>query len=337
MRRRAPVFALFFLAPFVAEFLLGDFPIFLLPLIIPLAPMYGGGALLIRELTRRAGRGWPTMITLAVAFGVLEEGLLTQSLFNRGYLDQHLLDPGYIPALGTAAPWALYVVTLHTLWSISTPVALVEESTNDRRTQPWLGNVGLTVVALLFTLGCAFTFFISYAQSKTHFIASLQQLGVAAAIVVVLVAVAFRLPAPKPPADRHPGPVPNPWLVLATAIVAGVAFEAATAVPIWAGLALMLGAVVVMALLVARWGRRAAWGRWHRFALATGAVLTDAWHSFALGADARGAELVLNLVSHAIFALVGLGVVWLAGRRIRRPQTVAAAAPANDNDLVMAP
>src|ERR1700722_19725235 len=50
---------LFFLAPIVAEFLLGDFPATWLPLLIILSPMYGGGALLIREFTRRAGRRWP--------------------------------------------------------------------------------------------------------------------------------------------------------------------------------------------------------------------------------------------------------------------------------------
>ena len=38
-----------FVAPLVAEFLLGNLPIKLLPALIVLAPMYGGGALLIRE------------------------------------------------------------------------------------------------------------------------------------------------------------------------------------------------------------------------------------------------------------------------------------------------
>jgi hypothetical protein len=41
MRRLAPAFAVFFLAPLVAEFFLGDFPVTLLPLILALAPMYG--------------------------------------------------------------------------------------------------------------------------------------------------------------------------------------------------------------------------------------------------------------------------------------------------------
>lgn len=46
MKRVAPAIALFFIAPLVAEYLLGDIPINLLFALIFLAPMYGGGALL---------------------------------------------------------------------------------------------------------------------------------------------------------------------------------------------------------------------------------------------------------------------------------------------------
>src|SRR3954447_5405677 len=143
MRRLAPAFALFFLSPLVAEFILGDFPVTSLPAVLFLAPMYGGGALLIRETTRRAGRGWPTMVLLALAFGVLEEGLVTQSLFNPDYVNAHLLDVGFVPALGIAVPWTVFVLTLHTVWSISTPVALVEEATRRGREQPWTRTPGL--------------------------------------------------------------------------------------------------------------------------------------------------------------------------------------------------
>jgi hypothetical protein len=85
VRRVAPAIGLFLLAPLVAEFLLGNLPITFLPGLVMLAPMYGGGALLIRELTRRAGRGVPTMLVLGIAYGLVEEGLTTQSLFNPGY------------------------------------------------------------------------------------------------------------------------------------------------------------------------------------------------------------------------------------------------------------
>ena len=52
-----PALALFITAPLVAEFLLGNLPIKLLSALIVLGPLYGGGALLIREWVRRTGRG----------------------------------------------------------------------------------------------------------------------------------------------------------------------------------------------------------------------------------------------------------------------------------------
>src|ERR1700722_1905445 len=111
-----PALGLVFTAPLVAEFLLGNLPIKMLPALIVLAPMYGGGALLIREVVRRTGHGWPSILLLALAYGIIEEAFTTQSLFNPNYLslNLHLLDPGYIPALGVGAWWTLFVLTLHT-------------------------------------------------------------------------------------------------------------------------------------------------------------------------------------------------------------------------------
>ncbi len=139
---------LFFLAPLVAEYLLGDLPITMLSALVVLAPFYGGGALLIRELARRAGRGWPSIVLLALAFGILEEGFTTQSLFNPNYLslNLHLLQPAYIPALGIGGWWTVFVLALHTVWSICVPIALVEATVPKRATTPWLG--------LAWALGC---------------------------------------------------------------------------------------------------------------------------------------------------------------------------------------
>jgi hypothetical protein len=85
-RRIAPAVLLTVLAPIVAEFLLGDFSIRSLNLVLALLPLYGGGALLIREVARRTRRGWPTILLLGAAYSLLEEGGLTQSLFNPNYV-----------------------------------------------------------------------------------------------------------------------------------------------------------------------------------------------------------------------------------------------------------
>ena len=62
MKRAAPVLALLLLAPWVGEFLLGNISVRQLPALLILALLYGCGALLIREVTRRTSRGWPTIL-----------------------------------------------------------------------------------------------------------------------------------------------------------------------------------------------------------------------------------------------------------------------------------
>jgi len=221
LRRVAPAIALYFLSPLVAEFLLGDFSLAQLTFVLALAPAYGGAAVVIRELTRRAGRGWPTIILLALAYGVVEEGLETQSLFNPDYLNAHLLDHGFVPALGIAIPWTLFVLALHTVWSVSTPIALVEEWTT-RRTTPWLRLPGLIVFAVLAVAGAVFTFAISYADG--HFMASPAQLTTAAVVAVALIVIAFRLPrtaAPAPAASAPAAPASAAPALAAPAPAAG--------------------------------------------------------------------------------------------------------------------
>src|SRR5580698_11071145 len=150
-----PALGLIFVAPLVAEFLLGDLPIKLLPALIVLAPMYGGGALLIRETVRRTGRGWPSILLLGMAYAIFEEAFTTQSLFNPNYLRLNLglLTPAFIPALGISAWWTLWMLMVHGLWSISTPIALIEACVPDRARTPWLGRGGMVIVVLVFLLG----------------------------------------------------------------------------------------------------------------------------------------------------------------------------------------
>ena len=189
-----PALGLVFVAPLVAEFLLGNLPIKLLPALIVLAPMYGGGALLIREVVRRTGRGWPSILLLGMAYGIFEEAYTTQSLFNPNYLKLNLglLTPAYIPSLGIGAWWTLWMLMVHGIWSISTPIALVEACVPDRARTPWLGRVGLVVVALVFLFGACASTAIGYKQD--HYLASMVQFAGAAVVIVLLVVAAFLIP-----------------------------------------------------------------------------------------------------------------------------------------------
>src|ERR1700687_174498 len=111
----APALALFFLATVSIQNIVALFF---------LAPLYGGGALLIREVTRRARRGWPTILLLGLAYGLLEAGLFDMSLFNSSYegLD---LTAAYIPVFGISAYYSLAFIVGHAVWSISVPIAIV--------------------------------------------------------------------------------------------------------------------------------------------------------------------------------------------------------------------
>lgn len=309
MRRLGPVLALFFLAPLVAEFFLGDFPITLLPLLVVFAPMYGGAAVLIREVTRRTGRGRATMLLLALAYGVLEEGLVTQSLFDPNFLNAHLLDDGFVPALGTAIPWLVFVLSLHTFWSVNVPVAIVEEAVPSRRTTPWLGRGGLTVVSVLFGLGTVAMF--AQSQQISHgFMATPAQLGVSAGTVVLLIVAAFLVPSTS---AKRAGTVPNGWVLLGVGIAGGLLFMSGLALPALPGIAAMLLAPALVGVLVARWAARDGWGQWQRLGLTAGTLLTYSWVAFRM----HTSSVVIDLISHVLYAVAALAILYFTARRIR--------------------
>ena len=306
-RRVAPAVLLFFLSPLVAEFLLGDFTVAVIFLVLALAPMYGGGALVIREVVRRTGRGWPSIVLLALAFGVLEEGVTTMSLFNPDYVGAHLLDTGFVPALGIAIPWTIFVLTLHTVWSISVPIALIEEWT-PRRTTPWLRTPGFVIGCLLLALGAFGTTMSTYGTE--HFVASRTQLLVVGLVVAVLVAAAFLLPRRTEREVRRAAPAPG--VVLIAGLAAGALFFLTGPEPVWLGVLQMLIALGAIGAAILLWSRRSGWGSRQRFAAAAAGILTYAWHSFTSTPLAGGGP-VITPVSHAFFALTAvvlLGLEW---------------------------
>ena len=159
IRRVAPALGLFFLAPLSAEYLIGydesvGRPVELIGGLLILGPLYGGPALIIREVVRRSGRGWPSVLLLAAAFGLVQAGLVDQSMFNPSYRDIEDWDdkrnPTFIPAAGFSAHMALNSIVGHVIWSISAPIAVMETLVPRRSTTPWLGAAGLTITAVLY-------------------------------------------------------------------------------------------------------------------------------------------------------------------------------------------
>jgi len=319
-RRRGfpPALVLFFLAPLVGEVLAGSTPLDLLGspatfLVVFLleALVYGGGAILIREIARRANRGWPTILGLGLAYGVLEEGLITQSFFNPDYLGLHLLGLGSLFGLGWV--WITDLLALHAVWSIAAPIALAELLFRRRGADPWLGRVGLVVVGGLFAVGAAALWLATY-TSNGHFVAPWPELVGALVVAAIVAALALRLPR-RAKARVSLRPAPNPWLVAIASFLAASLFMGVhqfySTVPDLPGVLPVAATVALTAAMLAlalRWSGRRGWGDAHRLALAAGALFTYAWSGFfnfslddrldvagQVGADALAVALVVVL------------------------------------------
>lgn len=317
MRRALPALGLFLLAPLVAEFLLGDIPISMPETLLVLAPMYGGGALLIRETVRRTGRGWVSILVLALAYGILEESFLTESLFNPNYLglNLRLLEPGYVPSLGIGLWWTALVLTMHTVWSISVSIALAEALVPRRETEPWLGSFGLAIAAFAFLIAAVFAGVDAVRTDTGHFVASASQFGWSGAITVALIALAFV--APRPSGVRRPGWVPRPQVVGLGALAWG---SLVLLVPgAWGRRAVAVYLVLdLLAIAAARfWSRRAAWGPGHRLSLAGGAALAYAWYAFTQRPVIGQSPTAIVRIGNGVFAAGLIALLWIASRRIQ--------------------
>jgi len=309
---------LFWLAPLVGEFLLGNQPVTALPSIFLFAPMYGGGALLIRQVARRAGIGWTGIVLLAAAYGLLEEGPIDQMLFNPGYLGlDSFAGFALIPGLGVSASLVQGTLTLHTIWSICVPIALVEGFAPES-TRPWLGRLGLTVVAVIFTLGSTL---LGVMQAVGfHFVASPAQFAGSAVAIAVLVALAITLGRRK--GKVVDGTAPRPLVVGLVAFVATSLYWAESeflpddSLPEWVSLTWWFVLFGSTTAAVIHWSQLTGWGPRHRLALATGALLTYAWAGFSHASDMDAVPLPVALLGNTLFALAAVILVLTLWRRV---------------------
>ena len=311
VRRLAPVLLVLVLAPVTAEYLIGydditgNVAAYLFGLLF-FGPLYGAPAVLVRELTRRRGLGWPTMLLLATAFGLVEAGLIDQSLFDPSYRDisfwDTLREPTFLPWFGTSAFMLLSFVAGHVFGSILAPIVLAESWWPDRQEGPWLGPVGTGVLVVLWLAGAGFV--LGDQLASTTFRPSVGQLVGTAVVVVGLVVLA--LTRRRPVADR-PGSVPAPWVVGVVSCV--LLLPRTTVLTDWVSTSGALAAIVVWLALLGRWSTRGAWDGRHLVAAAIGDLASIGGPAFfltPLGHVPLPAKLAADL---GLLALV-LAVAW---------------------------
>lgn len=305
---------LFFVAPLVAEYLLGDFAVSSLSPLIVMAPMYGGGALLIRELARRTGRGWPTILLLGCAYCLIEEGYTTQTLFNPDAfgLHLHLLDHAWIPALGISGWWTLFMLNVHAFWSIGVSIALVEGLFPSRASTPWLGKIGDSVAAFLFVAGALINTAIFF--HRDPFRASHTQFAVTGVFIVLFAVAAFLVPAGA--SRTMPGAVPPPWLTGLGAFLFGAAVFLAPVNLNWAAVVWILAADLIFLILLWMFSRSNSWTALHTFSIGAAGALVYGVHAFLQGPVIPAPKAIV-LASHVLFLVLALAVIAAGARRTK--------------------
>jgi len=272
-RLLTPALALFFLSPAVGELLSSSSPPaeFFQPFtFLLLASLYGSGALVARELAHRWGKGWPSVLLLGAAYGIVEEGLAVKSFFDPNWMDLGPLGV-YGRWAGVNWVWSVGLTIYHATFSIGIPILLVGLLFPAQRNRPWLSSNGLRWIVVLLV---AVTFFINLAL--TPYRPSVLAHLVAAAGVVGLGIWARRAGSPQPAANLPALGSPLRIGVGGFAATVGLFlllwFLPNTKVPAIVWIALTLAYV---AWLWTRFGRRVThpgWSPSHAMALAGGAL-----------------------------------------------------------------
>ena len=316
---------LLLLSPPCAEYITGyddstGKPLELVGNLLIFSPLYGAAALLIRELARRFGVGWPGIMALAAAFGIVQAGVVDQSLFSESYRQieywNDLVRPTWIEPLGFGAYPAMVFIVGHVIWSYCIPIALVESLCPPLSKRPWLSWPGLIVTALLYLGAAALVLSDHLRNEKDH--ASAAQVAGSLVVVALLASFAFTVGRRQLPA--RDAAVPKPLVVGVLSLIAALAFDFVP--PSWLGVAAGLAVLAVGAASIAHLSRSGRWGGRHIVALATGALLARAIVGFfavPLGDVPPLAKYTHNIVFFVGAALLG---IWAMSRN--RPSQDAA-------------
>ena len=253
--------------------------------LLVLAPLYGAPAVLIREVAARTGMHWTGILALAGAFGVLQAGVVDQSLFALHYMGYEewpsWVAPTLVGPLGVSGAFALNFVVGHVVWSIGAPIALVESLDRREGRRPWLRIPGIVILTALWALASVAVWW-DIREAGSDQASPAQLLGaVAVATALVAVACTFGRRALPAPTDA---PVPTPRGVLVRVLVLAVAYQFIPGT--WLGVALGVALLAVAGVWVTRSSRSAAWGSRHVAAVAGAAVLSRALGGFVTVASA---------------------------------------------------
>jgi hypothetical protein len=310
------------LTPLIAELALGSTPIRMAWLVLLWMPIYGAGVLLIRELVVRRGRGWPSILLLAVAYELLEDGIGLQALTS-----PHLYGAADWGAriLGFNLPYWFANTAYHAVFTVAVPIALTQMLFPSHRRRPYVGRFGLAVTAVVMVLGVlVLRVSVPPSEDPGYQAPAPFLLGCVALIVAIGVLALTAVPRSAP--QRIDADVPRP---AALALASGVAtlvffalvfpmFEArqpafTSGLFVLVPLALALIGIAFGYRYLARLSHASGWSERHALALIGGALVAHSFGGMVIMADTavdRAGLVVIILVTIAGWALLD--------RRLRR-------------------
>jgi hypothetical protein len=329
-RRAALLLAV--ITPVIAELTLGNPPLSKIWLMLLWIPIYGAGTVLIRELVRRRGGGWPSILLLGLAYGIVEEGLVLQALSSPTMYGV----AGWAPRfLGLNSAYTELNLPYHAVFSVALPILLTDLIFPALRERPYLKRTGLVVAAVVFVLGGLLLRLTVTTSIDPGYQAPAAVLAGCVAAVALLAVVALR--GASAPSPSRAGNAPRPWAAAVFGVLAGFGYLAllfpfggatqpAFSHGAWVAVP-MLGAAMLAVLtgwLVRRWTATGEWTDRHSLCLAGGAL---AGHT-AFGVIANAATLAdkLELSALGLLTVVLLGLLGRStgtGRR-KGPRTFRA-------------
>lgn len=312
-----PVVGVLLLSPVCAEYLSAyDVSaaglLTLLAGLLVLAPLYGAPALLAREVAVRRGLGWPGLLLLVTALGVLQAVVVDQSVVNPDYRGfdgwAALWRPTYVEGLDLSAYAAVAFVLGHTVGSFGAPLAVVGVVSRDGG-RPWLGRWTIVTLGAAYLLAAGLVL-ADHVASEGWQLSSPQLVG-ALAVVALLVVLALRVTDRRPDAPAA-GPPPPLVLVLLGAVVESALGWSVT----WPALVATAVGLGVLAGGLVRWGRSPGWTGGHVAGLALGVLLSRALGGFLVDPVDGGRTPTTYLVNVGAVLLVA-SLAALARRRLR--------------------
>ena len=179
--------------------------------------LYGTGVLVVREVSLRWRSGWPGILLLGAAYGIVEEGLAVTTFFNPTLPQLGTLG-WYGRDLGVNWLWAVWLSTFHAVVSIAIPIFLMEWHWPALKGRRLLSERGLYATIVLLALAALAI------NALVHAASPYQEAGpeyVGAVVAIAILAYAARHGAPGWWARI---PVTGPPLRFRGSFAAGFAF-----------------------------------------------------------------------------------------------------------------